>query len=376
MINAKLDLVLEYLDKISTQIDFDSFATAINDRNERLLELYNHYHGYDDLLQKFVEIPEEQRDNAYYSEVSESLKWASNDQAIEDLLNTIDFLPTVKYQNGGKLKSGMSSVYDDLLLATVGFEHEFGIGGEIFRLEDISVILYAAQYVRLYLEALINLDKRTLTNKNPSSLLDNLEEALKKMQENYDEHNVNLDEIRTRRVCFIKDAHFWATDTVLYHVDYSKVELYWPSLPPATSNVVKIQGKKYRSGYPSWEFFQFLGSGDPSVLAKQNLAEVDMLEKVRDFYCAPGTPEYDNFFTADNIAKVMMLEYEGTPEGQPAPILIGCKPCELLYDPAKSSPLPDFIRPLFGLLKVNKNSHHKLYIDDTAPLVYFKGCEY
>ena len=119
----------------------------------------------------------------------------------------------------------MSSVYDDLLLATVGFEHEFGIGGETFRLEDISVILYAAQYVRLYLEALINLDKRTLTNKNPSSLLDNLEEALKKMQENYDEHNVNLDEIRTRRVCYIKGAHFMATDTVLYHVDYSKLQI-------------------------------------------------------------------------------------------------------------------------------------------------------
>ena len=155
------------------------------------------------------------------------------------------------------------------------------------------------------------------------------------------------------------------------------MEIKLPSLAPVTGLLVTIQDKKYRSAYPSWEFFQFLGSGDPSVLAKQNLAEVDMLEKVRNFYCAPGTPEYDNFFTADNIAKVMMLEYKGTPEGQTAPLLIGCKPCELLYDPLKStSKLPDFIRPLFGLLKVNKNSHAKLYIDDTAPLVYFKGCGY
>lgn len=115
---------------------------------------------------------------------------------------------------------------------------------------------------------------------------------------------------------------------------------------------------------------------DPSVLAEQNLAEVDMLEKVRDFYCAPGTPEYDNFFTADNIAEVMMLEYEGTPEGQTAPLLIGCKTCELLYDPYKTSSLPVFTRPLFGLLKVNYNSRARLYIDDTAPLVYFKGCGY
>lgn len=370
VINAKLDLVLEYLDKITTQIDFDSFATAINDRNDRLLKLYNHYNDYDDLLQKFVEIPEEQRDNAYYSEVSESLKWASNDQAIEDLLNTIDFFPTVKYQNGGKLKSGMSSVYDDLLLATVGFEHEFGIGGETFRLEDISVILYAAQYVRLYLEALINLDKRTLTNKNPSSLLENLEGALKKMQENYDEHNVNLDEIRTRRVCYIKGAHFMATDTVLYHVDYSKVRIQYYMGPIVHYGPsIKIQGRSYPS-LPTWDFFQFLGSGDPSVLATQNLAEVDMLEKVRDFYCAPGTPEYDNFFAADSIAKVMMLEYEGTPEGQTAPLLIGCKPSYLLYDRPNS--LPVFICPFFGLLKLKNNG----YIDDTAPLVYFKGCGY
>lgn len=372
VINAKLDLALSYLEKITTQIDFDSFATAINDRNDRLFELYNHYHSYDDLLQKFVEIPEEQRDNAYYSEVCDSLKWASNDQAIEDLLNTIDFLPTVKYQNGGKLKSGMSSVYDDLLLATVGFEHEFGIGGEIMRLEDISVILYAAQYVRLYLEALKNLGKRTLTYKDPSSLLDDLEEALKKMQENYDAHNVNLDEIRKRRVCYIKDAHFWATDTVLYHVDYSKVQIIMKPKPPITGPVTQIQGKPYCS-YPTWDFFRFLGSGDPSVLANQNLAEVEMLAKVRDFYCAPGTPEYDNFFAADSIAKVMMLEYEGTPEGQTAPLLIGCKPSDLLYDAYKvTGGLPVFVRPFFGLLKLKNNG----YIDDTAPLVYFKGGEY
>lgn len=104
---------------------------------------------------------------------------------------------------------------------------------------------------------------------------------------------------------------------------------------------------------------------DPSVLAKQNLAEVDMLEKVRDFYCAPGTPEYDNFFTADNFAKVMMLEYEGTPEGQPAPILIGCALSDLLYETNIHTDFwPSFIRPHFGLLKVKHNDY--LYIDDTA----------
>ena len=374
VINAKLDLVLSYLDQITTQIDFDSFAKAINDRNEKLLKLYNHYSGYADVFQPLFEVPEEQRDNAYYSNVRDQLKWwANNDQAIEDLLNTIDFLPTVKYQNGGKLKSGMSSVYDDLLLATVGFEHEFGIGGETFRLEDISVVLATAQYARLYLEALIQLDQRTETNKSPKILLDNLEEALKKMQENYDEHNVNLDEIRTRRVCYIKGAHFMATDTVLYHVDYSKVKMKYP-MPPMTISPIKIQGKLYRP-FPTWEFFQFLGSGDPSVLAKQNLAEVEMLEKVRDFYCAPGTPEYDNFFTADNIAEVMMLEYEGTPEGQPAPLLIGCKPSDLLYETyITTNGWPSYIRPHFGLLKVKHNDY--LYIDDTAPLVYFKGCGY
>ena len=101
-----------------------------------------------------------------------------------------------------------------------------------------------------------------------------------------------------------------------------------------------------------------------------------MLEKVRDFYCAPGTPEYDNFFTADNIAEVMMLEYEGTPEGQTAPLLIGCKPSDLLYDALNvTGGLPVFVRPFFGLLKL-KNNGYIGYIDDTAPLVYFKGCEY
>ena len=374
VINEKLDLVLEYLDQITTQIDFDSFAKAINDRNEKLLKLFNHYSGYDDVFQPLFEVPEEQRDNAYYSNVRDQLKrWANYDQAIEDLLNTIDFLPTVKYQNGGKLKSGMSSVYDDLLLATVGFEHEFGIGGETFRLEDISVVLVTAQYARLYLEALDKLGERTEANQSPKILLENLEKALKKMQENYDEHNVNLDEIRKRRLCYIKDAHFMATDTVLYHVDYSKVQIKWNSMPMIGGPVTQIQGKPYRSANLTWDFFRFLGSGDPSVLAEQNLAEVDMLEKVRDFYCAPGTPEYDNFFTADNIAEVMMLEYEGTPEGQTAPLLIGCKPSALLYDALKfPGGLPVFVRPFFGLLKLKNNG----YIDDTAPLVYFKGCEY
>lgn len=372
VINAKLDLVLEYLDKITTQIDFDSFATAINDRNERLLELYNHYYDYDDLLQKFVEIPEEQRDNAYYSEVSESLKWASNDQAIEDLLNTIDFFPTVKYQNGGKLKSGMSSVYDDLLLATVGFEHEFGIGGEIFRLEDISIILYAAQYVRLYLEALINLDKRTLTNKNPSSLLDNLEKALKKMQENYDEHNVNLDEIRTRRVCYIKGAHFMVTDTVLYHVDYSKIEKFHST--SAISIYYPAYDGKYYNSKPTWDFFRFLGKGDPHVLGSQNLVEVEMLEKVRDFYCAPGTPEYDNFFAADSISKLMLLDYVGTPEGQTAPLLVGFRQSFIMIDK------PDwFLDASFAEknIKVEPCNTNSWYLkDSSAPTVYFKGGEY
>ena len=99
-----------------------------------------------------------------------------------------------------------------------------------------------------------------------------------------------------------------------------------------------------------------------------------MLEKVRDFYCAPGTPEYDNFFAADSIAKVMMLEYEGTPEGQTAPLLVGFKQSFLMLDK------PDcFLDARFAErnIKVEPLTNTTWYLKDSpAPTVYFKGGEY
>ena len=376
VINEKLDAVLACLGVISTQIDLASIAPIINTRNEYLYTIGNSFGGYCKDVDPLFDVQEDQRDSTYYRNVFSQLwRWTNNDKMItENLFNTISFLQSATYQNAGRMKRGMPVAYNDMLLATVGFEHEYGIGGEILRLSDISVVLTCAAWASLYLEACEHLGIKTVSGREPDELFGVMKDKLSDMADFYNrkDNKLDLDEIRTRRVCYIKGAHFMVTDTVLYHVDYSKIEKFH-----STTFIFVYQpaydGKLYKSA-PTWDFFRFLGKGDPYVLGSQNLVEVDMLEKVRDFYCAPGTPEYDNFFAADSISKLMLLDYVGTPEGQTAPLLVGFKQSYLMQDK------PDwFLDARFAEknIKVELWTTNTWYLKDSpAPTVYFKGGEY
>lgn len=376
VINQKLDAVLACLGVISTQIDLASIAPIINTRNEYLYTICNSFGGYCTDVDPLFDVQEDQRDSTYYQNVFSQLwRWTKNDKMItENLFNTISFLQSATYQNAGSMKHGMPVAYNDMLLATVGFEHEYGIGGEILRLSDISVVLTCAAWASLYLEACEHLGRKTVSGRDPDELFDVMKRNLSGMADFYNrkDNKLDLDEIRTRRICFIKDAHFMVTDTVLYHVDYSKIEKFHSTSAIFIS--FPAYDGKYYSSKPTWDFFRFLGKGDPHVLGSQNLVEVEMLEKVRDFYCAPGTPEYDNFFAADSISKLMLLDYVGTPEGQTAPLLVGFRQSFLMLDK------PDwFLDASFAEknIKVEPCNTNSWYLkDSSAPTVYFKGGEY
>lgn len=376
VINEKLDAVLECLGVISTQIDLASIAPIINTRNEYLYTICNSFGGYHTFVDPLFDVQEDQRDSTYYRNVFLQLRsWTNGDKMItENLFNTISFLESATYQNAGSMKHGMPVAYNDMLRATVGFEHEYGIGGEILRLSDISVVLTCAAWASLYLEACEHLGIKTVSRKDPDELFNVMKKNLSDMADFYNrkENKLDLDEIRTRRICFIKDAHFWVTDTVLYHVDYSKIEKFY-STSPVLIPFPAYDGKQYSSA-PTWDFFRFLGKGDPHVLGSQNLVKVEMLEKVRDFYCEPGTPEYDNFFAADSTSKLMLLDYAGTPKGQTAPLLVGFKQSFLMLDK------PDcFLDARFAErnIKVEPVGPNIWYLKDSpAPTVYFKGGEY
>lgn len=380
-IDEKIDGVMSALEMISTQIDLESLQSVINTRKMLLNSINNSYSGYVTKFNELSAVPQEKRDHDYYDQVYTLLsEWSKNDSVITDrLYNTIEFLLEAKYQNGGKFKQGLPLAYDDMLLATVAFEHEYGLGGEAMRMEDMSVIVTCLDWASLYLQACEKLGCTTISKKNPTELLKDIDAKTTKMQEFYNTTNVKLDDMSKRRVCYVKDAHFIVNDLALKSVNYqgitlSNLKYAWGVSTGGRESVYDVVS--------TYDFFKFLGEGDPQVLANQYLVSYTMLNKVRDFYYAAGTQGFRDFYKADNISKLMMLDYSASYIGDTEPWLI-CNVASLAYV-TEFTDTKHYLR--YGERKeqeLNFKVHGDYYweswsleMDDNRPICYFIGHPY
>lgn len=331
-IEEQLGDIMESLQLISTQIDLLSLQEVINTRNMYVNSLNNSFSGYRTDFEAFMAVPESQRDKEYYTNVRTMLsEWAGEGDKtiVQTLYSTIDYLQKAEYQNGGRMKSGLPAAYDDMLLATVAWEHEGGLGGETFRLADIAAVGTGVDWSMFYLQACKYLGEKTRSRRDPDELLKDINTRSTKLQDYYNKTDIDLNLQSKRRICYIKDAHFKIDKPSLSFLDCNGMAIHnlksnIQVVEPSKSNYVaatKAGIDPVPYAYIAYDFFQFLGEGDPQVLASQRLVSGAMLDKVCDFYYESGTTEYKNFYRADKISKLMLLDYDGAPAGYSKPWL-------------------------------------------------------
>ena len=328
-VNRKLDDALVALDKISTQIDLQSLTTIINDRNTKLNIINNSFKGDSAAFVRLTSVPEEQRSEDDWWGLFNLLKgWSgSGDVMIKQTLPlTVQFLLTSQYQNGGKIKKSLPLAYDDMLLSTVAWEHEYGLGGEAMRLADMCVIVKCADWAATYLKACEHLKMPTSAGGNPSELKTVIDVQLNNMMSSYKSTNVDLTPISKRRICYIKNAHFRTDNPTLMLNNCHGMMVYNLSSPynwivpkPIKS---EYEDDHYTNIWAAYDFYKFLGEGDPQVLASQNLVSYYLLDKVCNYYYEPGTTGYHYFYRADKIAEMMLLDFSGVGPGSPVPWLV------------------------------------------------------